>query len=217
MKVHNKKNDIFYLAGLISVATFLLADIVGGIITPNYNYVKNAVSELIQSGAEQRLLLSSILFFHALMSILFAIGIISDHPYKKYKLIYIGSVLYLFVGVSNALSSSIFPQDPIGTDSTLTGTLHLILVGVTVLSTFVLIPVLGQGFYKYNNWEGFRIFTYICYPVIIISGIMSPIAISKGFEIVGLTERIVSYTFYVWIVVLAVNLLKIKRISVSQP
>jgi len=208
VKSLNKKNDLFYLAGLISVATFLLADIVGGIITPNYDYVKNAVSELFQSGAEQRLPLSLILFFHAFMSILFAIGIIKEHPYKNYKFINIGGILLFFVGLSNVLSSSIFPQDPIGAEMTFPGQIHLILVGITVLLTFILVPIIGQGFYKYNNWSGFRIFTFICYPIIIIAGFLSPYAIANNIEIIGLTERIVSYTFYIWILVLAIRLLE---------
>jgi hypothetical protein len=70
---------ILYCAGFAVGIFNLLGDIVGGFITPKYNYIKNAVSELIQSGAENRLLLSPFMFLHALMIILFSVGILTQH------------------------------------------------------------------------------------------------------------------------------------------
>ena len=55
----NKK--LFYYGGYGAGIFYLIGDVVGGVITPNYSYIKNAVSELIQSGAENRLFLSSLL------------------------------------------------------------------------------------------------------------------------------------------------------------
>jgi hypothetical membrane protein len=107
---------------------YLLGDIIGGIITPNYSYIANAVSELIQSGAENRILLSLFLFVHAVLIILFAIGILLRHPYKKTKLTFIGGILLLVVGTGHSLSSTIFPMDPVGAEMTFPGIMHLVLV-----------------------------------------------------------------------------------------
>lgn len=194
---------LLYYAGFGAGVFYLLGDIVGGIITPKYNYVKNAVSELIQSGAENRGVLSSFLFLHAVMIILFSIGILIQHPFKQSKLIFIGGILLLGVGISHALSSSIFPMDPVGGGSTFPGTMHLILVGFTVVSIFVLMPLLGIGFYRFYGWKSFLIFTFLCLVVIVISGVSSPIVIGKGIEVMGLTERITGYTFYIWLSVMA--------------
>ena len=97
---------LLYYAGFGAGIFYMLGDIVGGIITPKYNYVKNAVSELIQSGAENRPFLSSFLFLHAVMIILFSFGILTQHSFKQSKLIFIGGILLLVVGISHALSSS---------------------------------------------------------------------------------------------------------------
>lgn len=199
---------LLYYAGFGAGIFYLLGDIVGGIITPKYNYIKNAVSELIQSGAENRVFLSSFLFLHALMIVLFSIGVLAQHPYKQSKLIFIGGILLLAVGISHALSSSIFPMDPVGAESTFPGVMHLILVGITVVSTFILMPLLGLGLYWFYGWKHFVIFTFLCLAVIIISGVTSPIVISKGIEVMGLTERITGYTFYIWMFVLAYMLIK---------
>jgi len=194
---------LLYYAGFGAGTIYLIGDLVGGYITPNYSYVKNAVSELIQSGAEHRTFLSSFLFLHALMIILFSIGILAEHPYELSKPIFIGGILLLAVGTSHALSSSIFPQDPVGAESTLPGVMHLILVGITVVAIVVLMPLLGVGFDRLYGWRHFVIFTFLCLAVIIVSGVSSPVVISKGIELMGLTERITGYTFYVWMFVLA--------------
>lgn len=199
---------LLYYAGFGAGIIFLLGDLVGGFITPNYSYIKNAVSELIQSGAENRVFLSSFLFLHALMIILFSIGILAQHPYKQSKSIFIGGILLLAVGICHALSSSIFPQDPVGAESTFAGVMHLILVGITILSIFIILPLLGLGFYRLYGWNKFVIFTFLCLAVIIIAGVSTPIVINKGIGVMGITERITGYTFYVWMSVLAYLLIK---------
>lgn len=197
-----------YYAGFGAGIFYLLGDIVGGLITPKYNYVKNAVSELIQSGAENRIFLSSFLFLHAVMIALFAIGILTQHSFQQSKLIFAGGTLLLGVGIGHALSSSIFPMDPVGEESTFPGTMHLILVGLTVLSIFLLVPFLGVGFTQFYGWNSFAAFSFICLGIIVISGISSPVVISKGIEVMGLTERITGYTFYIWLFVMAYLLIK---------
>ena len=204
-----------YYAGYAAGIFYLLGDIVGGLITPNYNYIKNAVSELIQSGAENRLILSSFLFLHAIMIILFSIGIMANHPFKQSKSIFIGGGLLLIVGLSHALSSSIFPMDPVGAESTFQGVMHLILVGLTVIMIFILMPLLGLGFNKLYGWNNFAYFTFACLALIVISGISSPIVIGRGIEVMGLTERITGYTFYIWLFVLAYLLVHERSLNVS--
>lgn len=194
---------LLYYAGFGAGIVYLVGDIVGGTITPRYNYIKNAVSELIQSGAEHRLLLSSFLFLHAVMIILFSVGILTQHSFDQSRFIFLGGILLLVVGISHALSSSIFPMDPIGEGRTFPGTMHLILVGFTVISIFILMPLLGIGFYQYYGWKSFVIFTFLCLVLIVISGVSSPIVINKGIEVMGFTERITGYTFYLWLFLMA--------------
>ena len=199
---------ILYYAGIGAGIFYLLGDIVGGYITPNYNYIRNAVSELIQSGAENRIFLSSFMFLHAIMIILFSIGLLVHHQYSQSKSIFIGGILLLIVGICHLLSSSIFPMDPVGAESTFPGAMHLILVGITVIATFILLPLLGIGLSRLYEWKYFIIFTFVCLGIILISGISSPIVIGRCIEVMGLTERITGYTFYIWLFVLAVLLIK---------
>ena len=199
---------LLYYAGFGAGVLYLLGDLVGGFITPNYSYIRNAVSELIQSGAENRPFLSSFLFLHALMIILFSVGVLALHPYDQSRSIFAGGILLLAVGISHALSSSIFPMDPVGAESTIPGSLHLILVGITVISITILMPLLGVGMQRSYEWRHFTLFTFLCLAVIAASGIASPIVIGKGIKIMGLTERITGYTFYLWLFALAFLLIR---------
>jgi hypothetical protein len=81
--------------------------------------------------------------------------------------------------------------------------MHLILVGITVVSIFVLMPLLGFGFHELYEWGRFVGFTILSLAVIVISGVSSPVVINKGIELMGLSERITGYTFYAWLFVLA--------------
>ena len=69
-------------------------------------------------------------------------------------------------------------------------------------------PLLGIGLTRLYEWKYFLVFTIICLLIIVISGISSPIVIGKGIQVMGLTERITGYTFYLWIFALALLLLK---------
>ena len=199
--------EILYFAGFGAGLFYLLGDILGGIITPNYNYIRNAVSELVQSGAKNRLILSVFLFLHALMIVLFSIGILSMHPLSVSVPIFIGGLLLLGLGLCHALSSSIFPMDPVGEESTIPGTMHLVLVGITVVAILFLVTLLGLGLTQLYGWQYFDAFSYFCLAVIAIGGISSPLVIGKGIEVMGLTERITAYTFYIWLAVMAYLLL----------
>lgn len=195
-------------AGIGAGVFYLLGDLIGGFITPNYSFIRNAVSELIQSGAENRVFLSSFMFLHALMITLFSLGLLVQHPFAQSKAVFIGGLLLLAVGLSHLLSSSIFPMDPVGAESTFPGVMHLILVGITVVSIFILMPLLGLGLSRLYEWRYFLVFTFVCLVIIILSGIASPIVIGRGIEVMGLTERITGYTFYIWMFALAFLLLK---------
>jgi hypothetical protein len=205
LKVWSSHMDSVYLyyAGFAAGLFYLLGDLTGGFITPSYNYIRNAVSELVQSGAENRRFLSIFFFIHAIMIVLFAVGILVQHSFSQSWLVFVGGLLLLAVGSSHALSSSIFPMDPVGTECTFPGRMHLILVGVTVVSIFILMPLLGIGFSQLYGWDNFATYTIVSMAVIVVSGVASPIVINRGIEVMGLTERITGYTFYVWMAVLA--------------
>jgi hypothetical membrane protein len=198
--------NILYYAGMASVISYLLVNIIGGIITPNYSYVVNAVSELSQAGAENRILISPFLLLSSMMGILFALGIISHYPYGRNKLIFIGGVALIIMGAFTSLTSTIFPMDPFGENTTFAGTMHLVLVGISAVLIFPALLMIGIGFYREKNWRSFRSYTFISILIILISGVLSIVVIANGIELIGLVERIAVYTYFLWIFLLSYKL-----------
>jgi hypothetical membrane protein len=205
---------LLYYSGMGAGIAYLLGDIIGGIVTPGYSFISNAVSELSQSGAVNRPIMIPFLFAHAVMLILFGYTIMCHHPYKRSKLVFLGGILVLIIGVCHSLSGTIFPQDPVGDPATFAGTMHLILVGITVILIFFLLPMGGQGLYKLKNWKTFRTFSFICLPIMIVFGALTPVMMDMG--MMGVAERIVGYTFYLWVFVLACLLIKGQQVKVEN-
>ena len=169
-----------YFSGMGTGIAYLFGDVIGGMITPGYSFISNAVSELSQSGAANRPIMIPFLFVHALMLVLFGYAIMIHHPYKKSKLIFLGGLLIMIIGASHSLSGTIFPQDPVGDPATFAGTMHLILVGITVILIIFLLPMMGQGLYKLKEWRTFRKFSLICLPIMIVFGGLTPLMIEMG-------------------------------------
>jgi hypothetical protein len=192
---------LLFYAGMATGIVYLLGDIIGGMITPNYSFVSNAVSELSQSGAENRFVLMPFLFIHAIMLVIFGIGMIMHYTYQDSKMIFFGGIIFIAIGICHSLSGTVFPQDPVGDPATFPGRMHLILVGITVVLIFLLLPMMGHGFLQLNDWNTFRWFSFICFPIMILFGALTPYMISIG--LMGVAERIVGYIFYTWTFLLA--------------
>lgn len=208
---------LLFFGGIFGPIAYLLNDIIGGIVTPNYSYIENTVSDLTKAGTQDTYLLGSILLFiSALMGIAFGIGIISHYKYKHSKLVFLGGLFLIIIGISTSLTGTIFPQDPIGGESTFPGTMHLILVGISAILLFPTLLMIGIGLYRKKQWKSFRLYTFISVVIMFIFGGLSVIVIINGIALMGLVERISVYAFQIWSVVLAYKLIAEYKLQRSK-
>jgi len=201
------KKKLLFFGGIFGPITFLLNDIIGGIITPDYSYIVNTVSDLTKAGSNYYLG-SILLLISSIMGIIFGIGIISRYKFKHSKIIFLGGLLLIVMGMFTSLTGTIFPQDPIGGESTFPGTMHLILVGISAILMFPALLMIGIGLYRERQWKSFRMYTFISVIIMFIFGGLSAYVIMNGIDLMGLFERIPVYTFQLWSVVLAFKLIK---------
>ena len=148
---------------------------------------------------------SVLLFIAAIMALIFGIGIILHYKSKINKLIFIGGFSLIVIALFNILTGTVFPQDPRdGSVATFAGTMHLALVAIVVMLTFIALILIGIGFYKQRQWKRFRNYTLISlFIMFIFGGLLTPYIIANNIELLGLVERIVAYVFQVWSIVLA--------------
>ncbi len=205
-----------YYGGILSPIFFVLVDIIGGMITPDYCRIINAVSELTQAGSENIYLLSSLFFISAVMGIGFGIGIVTEFSYSRSKLIFSGGILIIINGIFSGLTGTIFPMDPFNVDITFAGTLHIILTALNALMIMLLIPMMGIGFYRERQWVSFRLYSIITLLIIVIFGGSTPVLMMNDIGLLGLFERIVIYSYLLWFFVLAFKLIRDHPVMETQ-
>ena len=205
-----------YYGGILSPIFFVLVDIIGGMITPDYSRIINAVSELTQAGSENIYLLSSLFFISAVMGIGFGIGIVTEFSYSRSKLIFSGGILIIINGIFSGLTGTIFPMDPFNVDITFAGTMHIILTALNALMIMLLIPMMGIGFYRERQWVSFRLYSIITLLLIVIFGGSTPVLMMNDIGLLGLFERIVIYSYLLWFFVLAFKLIRDHPVMETQ-
>lgn len=198
-------NKLLY-GGIVAPLTYLLVDMVGKLTIPNFSLVENAVSELTQAGSENTVLFSAAFFLSAIMTIFFGAGIIIC--YREFKLLKFGGILLIILGSISSLTGTIFPMDPIGSEHTLYGNLHLILTGVSVPISIALIVSMGAGLYREKHWKYFWVYSLVTLLTMLVFGGLSPWIISNKVEFMGLFERVVVYAYLLWVFILAMALIQ---------
>ncbi|MHA1148490.1 MAG: DUF998 domain-containing protein [Promethearchaeota archaeon] len=202
------KRKVLYFGGIFGPIFFLLNDIIGTIITPGYSPIINAVSELTQAGAENAILLSSFFLIAAFGLVIFAIGLVTHYPFGTSKLIFLGGIFIIFLGILSALTGTIFPMDPFGEAATFAGEMHKNLTMVNIVLIVLAIPLIGIGIYKENQWKLFMVYSFITVLIMVSCGILTGVLMAKNIKLLGVFERITIYAYQSWIFILAVLLIK---------
>jgi len=200
------QESYLFLAGILGPIVYVLNIVLGGIITPEYSHIKNAVSELTQRGAPNIVILSALFVVSAILIFLFGIAIIMRYKHQNRKL-YTGGVLIVIYGIFAASLASIFPQDPIGSESTFTGTMHLVIAGLTAFAIIAGILLSGLGMDKQTGtWSGFKLYSFITVILVFVFGASTPILIMNNIELLGLFERLTQMAYLQWFVVFAAKM-----------
>jgi hypothetical protein len=194
--------------GIFGPLVFLLVDVIGNIITPDYNYIINAVSELTQAGSKNTFLLSPLFLISAIMTVVFGIGILLNYKDRRSKLLLIASILIIINGTFSGLTGTIFPMDPFNSEMTFAGMMYIILTGISAVFVMLLILMIGIGFHREKHWKSFRLYSITTLVIMVIFGGLTPALIMNSIPLLGLFERIVIYAYLLWFFVLASKLLK---------
>lgn len=189
------------LTGLLGSLIYIFNVVLGGTITPNHSHIRNAVSELTQRGAPNIVVLSA--FFVLSASLLMIFGItVAAYFRQQSRRVSMGGILIVTYGLFAALLATVFPQDPIGTEATFPGTMHLVLAGLTALVVVGALLLIGFGCPQLDgNWQNFKLYSVITVLVMLIFGISTPILLMNNIELLGLFERLTQLTYLQWFAV----------------
>lgn len=198
------KNRILILGGALAPIIYIVASIIGGLLLPEYSHIKDSVCDLLRTGAPNKALLDTLMIISNLLTILGCYGVIVTHKKNMNRLVNAGVILMLVAGVLSFLSSKVFIL-PTQDEMTISGIIHITIVGVSALITMVVTLLIGFVIHKHEGWKFFKIYSIITFLVIFISGGLSPVIAAKGIPLMGLFERLAVGAYFQWVIVLFVK------------
>jgi hypothetical protein len=205
-QVPNLLTKIWLVFGILSSFLYITADILAALKWEEYSYASQMVSELMAIGAPTRSFLIVLFTIYNALVVVFGIGVWGSAR-RKFTLRFTGILLVAYA-IIGQLTLIFFPMHLRGTGKTLTDTMHIIFTTIGVLLTFLYI-----GFGAAALGKGFRFYSVITILILLLFGILGGMQgprIEAGLPTpwFGIIERINIYFSLLWVVVLAIILIR---------
>jgi Protein of unknown function (DUF998) len=195
--------DILLVCGILSSLLYVAADITAAMSWRSYSYTSQSISELLAIGSPTRWIFA--LVPYTSLVIAFGMGVCWSAGRKR--AVRTTGILLVAYGVVSHVGSY-FPMHLRGTTASFTDTMHILLTIVLVLLIFVFV---GFGATVGGKWfRRYSIGTILTLSIFgALAGMQGPrIAANLPTPWLGITERINVYSAMLWVLVLAVVLLR---------
>jgi hypothetical protein len=199
---------VLLICGILSSVLYVGIDILAAMRWEGYSYASQAISELSAIGAPTRSLWIAMTFLFNPLLVAFGIGVWLSAGFKRSL-----RVTGILLAVWGALGFVwlFFPMHLRGAIGSATDTMHLVMAGVTVL-LMTLFIAFGSG----ARGKRFRLYSILTILAMLIFGalvgLQAPrVAAQLPTPWMGVMERVSVYSPMLWVLVLAVMLLRVKR------
>lgn len=201
---------VLLTCGILSSVLYVAADIVAAMRYQGYSYVSQTVSELSAIGAPTRSFLGPIYFAYQILLIAFGVGVWGAAGSKRALRIAAGlMVAHGLINMAVGPFSSMHLRETIAAGGgTLSDTLHIVFTGVTV---FLILLTIGFGASAFG--KRFRLYSIVTIVILVVFGVLAglegpKVAANLPTPGIGLKERINIYGYMLWVMVLAIGLLR---------
>jgi hypothetical protein len=186
--------------GLSSVAIYLAATAVGGVITPGYSHVADPISGLTASHAPHSVVLGLAYVAYNIAGALF--GWALARVRTSSRLLRVNAWLMTAGAIAGTGQVTFFRQDTIGAPATTQGMVHIGLAATSALLTVACTIIYAVAFRRDLGWRRLSTFSLACTATILVTG---PLAgFSVGTPWMGAVERLPIGTFLLWIAVVSI-------------
>ena len=196
-----------YVLGMLTPLLNIFNVVLGGALWPDYSHVRQAISELTMAGAPNLALMDALFTIYGCVLLAFSLGFSLRWGKAGNRPLAISGVA-LVACAAAGLAMKFFRQDPIGEPLTFTGTMHLILAGVTSLGTIFAIFFAAAGFRKLPYGGALRVFSLVMGTIVLLSGGLTAVGTTQLPAIFGILERTTIGSFMLWLLVISANFLK---------
>ena len=198
---------VLLACGIASSLIWLGTDLIASLLSEGYSYPFQPISGLTATGAPSRPFVVALDYVYSVLKIAFAAGIWMFAGQKRSLRI---TAVLLFVWGIIDLVASFFPLNPAEALVSFANIMHAILAG----GAAVILMMLAMGFGASTDGTWFRWYSYGTLLVMIIAGLVMAFVNSTPVEAnlppawFGITERINTYGYMIWMLVLAIVLLR---------
>ncbi|MDH5439194.1 MAG: DUF998 domain-containing protein [Candidatus Bathyarchaeota archaeon] len=204
--------NLLLICGILSSLLYVGTDILAGTLWEGYSFTSQAISELSAIGAPTRPLVVPLDLAYDVLMIAFGLGV---WGYSRKRALRFTGGLLVGMGAVGLVQVSFFPMHLRGAEATFTDIMHSILAGVHVL-----LILLAMGFGATAYGKRFRLYSIGTLLTLLVLGavlgfvggaqitVQGKIAPPQWF---GVSERITVYGSMLWVVVLAIVLLRAEK------
>ena len=199
---------IYPIFGLFAALIYIAYVVIGGALSQGgYSHLINAISELPHFVPEDKFVyLSKLTIIYGIALIIFSIIAFFDFKNYKSKFCGIAFVLILLNSISGIMTD-IFPMDARDTQTTVVGTMHMVLAGFLAIFSILTPLFAGIGFRKIPKFEHLAVYSIISSIIIFFSGIITAAGAANEFKYFGIVERITIGTYIIWILIISIQML----------
>lgn len=184
------------LFGVIGVFFYILHLIVGHIFNPDYNAVKQAISDLTADAAKGVTITRTLTTIYGIFIVFYAIAVFILFNEK--------SKLLRFAALSLLISTSVslvgYGLFPIASEEAITSfqnIMHIVVTAVVVLTTISTFVLFGIAFMKNKDTKIFAIFTLACLASMFFGSMLMGAGSKDAF---GIYERMNIFAVELWYV-----------------
>jgi hypothetical protein len=194
------------VAGLAAPLIYAATVIVFSRLTPGYSNIADAIGELNLPDAPNRRAVDGALVLYNLLLILFSLSLRSGFAARGLHISRLAPIFLFVTGLSGVAMTALFPLDPVGSEPTFGGQMHLILAGALSLGSILTVYFFGRSLRRREQAPLLAGYSFLTLAVILVSGAFAGIAAWRASPVFGLWERVTIGAFLLWLFVLALTL-----------
>lgn len=210
--MHEKRNavSLFTIAAVAGMVGFGL-ETVGltalGFFKPGYDPIRSTLSELGERGGANAGIASVVFILIGLAEVFLAVGLyVRSRPSKA---AFAGSVLLAVNGIFDYIGSGIFPCDAGGRYESVSGQIHF-LVSVIGMSVMVFPAFFLACAFRKGGRRGHAKLSFAAAFVLLAGAVLFNYAFFTEAAWLGLAQRILDYSYWTWLFLLALGMLRKK-------
>lgn len=202
------RRKLLLVCGVLASLVYVATDMLAAMRWEGYSYTAQTISETFAIGAPTRPLVLLRGLGYSILVIAFGLGVWGSAGEKRP--LRVAGRLLVGIAVIDLVAPFVAPMHLRGAERTLTDTMHIVLASVDVLFILLIIGFGASAFGK--RFRHYSIGTILVVVVFgTLAGMDGPrIAANLPTPWLGLTERISVFSYMLWLVVLAIGLLRVQ-------